>query len=312
MTAQVLVMTKDMARQEWLEARRQGIGGSDASVVAGLNPWKSKLKLWMEKTGQIECEEDTDNEFIYWGNALEALVAQRFTEVTGKKVRRCNQLLQHHRHPFMLANVDRMVVGEAAGLECKTTSAFKSKEWVDDELPDMYYLQCQHYMAVTGYEKWYIAVLIGGNHFVWKEVARDQELIEQLIQIEGEFWGMVQSGEMPEVDGSEDCSAALKNKFKGGKVESIPLPCEANELIARYDQISTTLNEFATLKEEVSNRLKMLLGDNESGYIGERKVEWKTAAGRKTIDSKRLQKEQPAIYGQYIKISEPSRRFAVK
>lgn len=312
MAAQVLAMTKEMSRAEWLEARKQGIGGSDASIVAGLNPWKSKLKLWMEKTGQIDCEEETDNEFIYWGNALEALVAQRFMEVTGKKVRKSNMIWQHQEHQFMLANVDRMVVGEAAGLECKTTSAFKSKEWVDDELPDMYYLQCQHYMAVTGYEKWYIAVLIGGNHFVWKEVARDQELIDRLIEIEGVFWNMVQTGEMPEVDGSDDCATVLRNKYKGGNTEAVPLPSEASELIGRYEQLKATIDELEVQQEEAGNRMKLMLGDHESGYIGDRTVEWKTVAGRKSVDTKLLQKEQPAIYNKYLKTGEPTRRFSLK
>jgi putative phage-type endonuclease len=97
----------------------------------------------------VEPEDLSDNEWIYWGTKLEQLVADRFCEVTGKSVRR-RGLLKSDRKPFMLASVDRVVVGENAGLECKTANSYASKEWEGDNVPDTYYAQCQHYMAVTG------------------------------------------------------------------------------------------------------------------------------------------------------------------
>ena len=181
MNAKLIMTVEEMKdRKAWEKLRNIGIGGSDAAIIAGLNRWKSPFKLWQEKTGQVEPEDLSDNEYVYWGTVLEQAVADRFTELTGLKVKKCGTL-QSLDYPFMIANVDRLVVGENAGLECKTANGFKAKEWEGDNVPDGYYLQCQHYMAVTNCEKWYIACLIGGNHFVWKEIPRNEEDITALI-----------------------------------------------------------------------------------------------------------------------------------
>ena len=166
-----LIMTVEQAadRVAWERVRNSGIGGSDVACIMGLNPWKSAYALYAEKHGDVEAEDLSNNEFVYWGTVLEQVVADRFCELTGKKVRKCGTL-QDESYEFMLANVDRLVVGENAGLECKTANGFKASEWDGDCLPDSYYCQCQWYMMVTGCEKWYIACLIGGNHFVWKEI----------------------------------------------------------------------------------------------------------------------------------------------
>ena len=117
MDAELIMTVKETEdRNAWLKMRTQGIGGSDASIIAGMNRWKSPFQLWQEKTGQVEPEELDDNEYIYWGRVLEQAVADRFSELTGKKVHK-QGMLRNKEYPWMLANVDRMVVGEDAGLE---------------------------------------------------------------------------------------------------------------------------------------------------------------------------------------------------
>ena len=165
MQAKVLANTLHMDRKAWLEARKQGLGGSDVATIAGLSKWKSQVQVFLEKTQAIE-QEDVQSE-AYFGNVLEEVVAQEFAKRTGLKVQRRNAILQHPAYPWMLANVDRLIVGERIGLECKTASEYL-KKWEGEEIPVTYLLQCQHYMAVTGYEAWWIAVLIGGNKFVYK------------------------------------------------------------------------------------------------------------------------------------------------
>ena len=151
MSAEVLVNTKDMERQEWLEWRRKGIGGSDAAAILGLNPYCSPFDVYLDKIGAKE--EQPDNEAMRQGRDFEDYVAMRFTEATGKKVRRRNAVLQHPEYPFILGNIDRLVVGEHAGLECKTTSVLNKAKFNQGEFPDTYYVQCMHYMPVTGLRK---------------------------------------------------------------------------------------------------------------------------------------------------------------
>src|SRR5690606_3541619 len=113
MQAKVLVSTNDLNRDEWLHARAKGIGGSDASVILGLNKWKTPFELWLEKTGQV-IPESSQSEAAYWGTVMEDIVAKEFETRTGKKVRRRNATFQHPKYPFLIANVDRLVVGEKA------------------------------------------------------------------------------------------------------------------------------------------------------------------------------------------------------
>lgn len=309
MSAQVLVNTLDMSRSEWLQHRRKGIGGSDAAAVAGLNPWKSPIAVWLEKTGQVEPEEP--GEAAYWGTVLEDIVAQEFAKRTGFKVRRRNAILQHQEYPWMIANVDRLVVGDNAGLECKTTNAFKAKEWEQDEVPAQYLIQVQHYMAVTGYSAWWLAVLIGGNTFIYKKIERDNELIQQLIEIEKDFWeNHVLAGVPPEMDGSTASTELLKHMYPEGRPNTIDLPSEAGELIEALDFLNEELKALEERKAECENRLKAMLGENEMGRFGERLVTWKNIASNR-FDSKTFAKDYPDLYKKYLKTSQ-FRRFAVK
>lgn len=297
-----LIMTAEQMkdRDTWLDVRSHGIGGSDASVIVGLNPWKSLFTLWMEKTGQAEPEELGDNERVYWGNVLEETVAKEFTKRTGKKVQR-RGVLQHDDIPYLLASVDRLVVGENAGLECKTAGASKAKEWEDDKIPDAYYVQCQHYMAVTGAERWYIAALIGGNKFVWKEIPRNEDDISALMEAEKEFWRKVEAREMPDVDGSESCTKALSAKFPGGGA-AIALPPEAEEAIRYLDELKKIQKDMEGQIAFHENTLRVILGNAEAGTTADgRRVTWKPQAGRVTIDGKRLKTELPEIYKRYAK-----------
>ena len=137
----ILCSTLNQSKEDWLKVRKIGIGGSEAATVAGLNPWASPLNVYLDKmTDEIE---DIDNERMRIGRDLEDYVAQRFQDETGLKVRRMNQMLQHDEHDFMLANLDRVIVGEKAFLECKTTGSYGKKDW-EDGIPMHYQIQCLH------------------------------------------------------------------------------------------------------------------------------------------------------------------------
>jgi putative phage-type endonuclease len=309
--AQLIMTAAEMRdRDAWLKTRNIGIGGSDAGIVAGLSRWKSPFQLWMEKTGQVEPEDISDKEYVYWGTKLEQLVADRFCEVTGKSVRR-RGLLKSDRKPFMLASVDRVVVGESAGLECKTANSYASKEWEGDNVPDTYYAQCQHYMAVTGMDKWYIACLLGGNHFVWKEIPRNESDIEALEACEEEFWNHVTDLTAPPLDGSDSCAQALREKFHGGLETPLELDAKAMDLVNQYRRLKEAADDIKDEMETIKNILCGTLGDYETAYAGGIKVSWKTQAGRTTIDSKKLKEEHPDIYEKYSKTGKPTRVFRI-
>jgi putative phage-type endonuclease len=306
-----IVSTKDMDRELWLQYRRKGLGGSDAAAIAGLSKWKSPVAVYLEKIGQTPLEEN-QSEAAHFGTILEDVVAQEFTRRTGQKVKRRNAILQHPEYPFMLANVDRLIIGEKTGLECKTASEYLKGEWEGEEIPAPYLLQCQHYMAVTGYSAWWIAVLIGGNKFVHKKVERDEEIIQYLIQLESDFWNNHVIPQVPPmVDGSEASTELLKKMYPVGEPESeTELPLEADELIEQLEQAKQDEKAAAELVTELENRLKAMLGEHETGLASSHIVTWKTVTSNR-IDSKSLAKDHPDIYQKYLKPSV-SRRFGVK
>lgn len=310
MTAQVLVSTANMDRQEWLEWRRKGIGGSDAPAVVGLSPWKSPIQLYMEKVGEWISEEEP-SEAAYIGTRLENVLAEIFSEQTGMKVMKRNAILQHTQYPWMIANIDRRIVGKKEGLEIKTASEYLKDEWKDDEVPAHYLVQVQHYMAVTGYDAWWVAVLIGGNKFRYKRIERDDELIQQLIELEKDFWqNNVLKNVPPEMDGSNASSQLLKRMYPKASLPSIDLPSQAKSLVADLESVKAEIKILEDRKNELENKLKSMLGEHEEGRIGDVVVSWKNVE-TKRIDTTRLKNERPEIYEQYLKVSS-YRKFDTK
>ena len=297
---QVLVKTKNLTKEEWLKYRTQGIGGSDVSVIAGVNPFKSIYQLWREKTGQTEPEQ-VENEYAHFGTMLEPIVKKEFMERTGLKVRTRKVLLQSSEYPFMIADLDGSINdnGEMCIFEAKTASAYKQSVW-EEGVPVEYVLQVQHYMAVTGARKAYVAVLVGGNHFYYHKIVRDEELIQKIIVMEQCFWEQyVVAGKEPIPDGSSATTDYLDSRYCETNGENIVLPEEALVVCQQYNDLSKKLEEVKTQREAASNQLKSYLKECESGTIGDWKVTWKQV-NRTSFDQKRLKEEQPKIYETYV------------
>lgn len=309
--AKVIADTTEMPYTEWLEYRKKGIGGSDASVVCGINKYKSPVELWLEKTNKLPYQEA--GEAAYWGTQLESIVRNEFSKRTGIEVKTVKQLLQSEKYPFMFANLDGICEHTEHGtciFEAKTASAYKASEW-EDSIPAEYMLQIQHYMSVIGYGGTYIAVLIGGNTFRWKYIQRDNELISMLIDLESDFWEHIKNNVPPPVDGSEASARLLADRFPESISKSqIILPESAGELIKEYLQTCEQIVDITERKQKAENSLKNMLGNNESGTIGDNIVLWKSIF-QERLDTKTFKSEQPALYKKYAnKIS--CRRFSIK
>lgn len=310
MPANMLTSTENMPYEQWLAYRKLGIGGSDASVVCGINRYRSPVELWMNKTGQLPDEEA--GEAAYWGAQLEPFVRTEFTKRTEVEISLVKQILQSSEHPFMLANLDGVCEHPDLGpciFEAKTASAYKNGEW-EDAIPDEYMCQVQHYMAVTGYRGAYIAVLIGGNSFNWKFIERDEELIAMLIELEADFWNHVQQGTPPPLDGSDASARFLRSFFPDSVPSSIALPDQAEELIEQYRRFGEEADKAAEKKQEAENLLKQMLGENEAGTIGDSVVSWKTVC-QERLDTKTLKAEHPMLFKKYAN-PVSYRRFSIR
>lgn len=303
-----LVSTLNLDRKEWLKYRKQGIGGSDAGAVCGFNPYRTAIQVYYDKTsGEIE---EIDNEAMRQGREFEAYVAGRFTEATGKKVRRANAMFYDEANPFMLADVDRMVTGENAGLECKTASPYMADKWKDGRIPLSYQIQCYHYMSVCHTDAWYIAVLIYGKEFKYYRIERDEQIIDNLIRIEKSFWeNHVKAGIMPDPDGSKIAEQVIAEYFPETSGRSITLTGFDDKLRRRQELVGI-MERMETEKKQIDQELKIYLGDAETAENEHFRVSWKNVS-RSSLDEKRLKEENPEIYRKYRR-ETVSRRFTVR
>lgn len=301
--------TAKMSNAQWLALRKTGIGGSDAGTVCGLNPYSSPMKLFHDKTS--EETEELDNEAVRQGHDLEEYVAQRFAEATGLKVRRSNYMYRSVEHPFMIADVDRLIVGEDAGLECKTASAYNADKWKDGDIPLHYIMQCCHYMAVTGKRTWYIAAVILGREFVYRKLVWNDELIARLIEVEKDFWeNHVMTGVMPAPDGSQACDKLLNRYFGFARKGSTVSLTGFDEKLNRRSEILEEIDRLQKEQSCIEQEVKLYMQDNEFASSDRYRVSWSNVETTR-LDTQRIRLERPEIYKDYAK-QTVSRRFQVK
>lgn len=303
-----LVSTKGMEKSEWLMMRKKGIGGSDAGAICGLNPYRTAIQVYQDKT--TDAVEEFDNEAMRQGREFEDYVARRFTEATGKKVRRSNYMYADEERPYMLADVDRMIVGENAGLECKTASPYMAEKWADGKIPLSYQLQCMHYMSVMNCDRWYIAVLIYGKDFKYYCMERDDQMIADIRMIEEDFWkNYVERHIIPEPDGSELADKVIAEYCRQKNEDVIELR-GFDDRIERRQELVALIDRMEKEKKKIDQELKLFIGENEGAENDRYRVTWKTVSSER-LDGKLLKEEHPEIYQKYAKKSV-ARRFIIK
>ncbi len=301
------ISTVGMSREEWLERRRHTIGGSDASGIVGLSRYATPYTVFLDKTGRLP--DKPDNEAMRQGRDLEDYVAKRWEEATGKKVRRLQAMLYNPLYPFAHADVDRMVVGEDAGLECKTTATLDIRQFNGVDFPEKYYAQCVHYMAVTGAKRWYLGVLVFGRGFFVFTLERNQAEIDALMMAEAAFWEKVENDTPPAPDGSDAATDAISVVYAESRDGEM-------ELFGR----EAMLNEYADLKaqkkavderiKEIENIIKEDMQDVPLGRVGCFSVVWKSQH-RSSFQLEEFKKDHPGLdLRPYIKTTT-SRPFKV-
>lgn len=312
-----LVKTHDLSRDDWLAVRRTGIGGSDAAAAVGLNPYMSTLELWLEKTGRADglprpSPDDTTSP-TYWGTLLEPIVAASYTKQTGNRVRRINAVLRHPTIPWMLANLDREIVGvpDVQILECKTAGEFGARLWRDG-VPEYVQIQVQHQLAVTGKAAAHVAVLLCGQALEVHRIERDDALIGRLIELEARFWRFVQTDTPPQADGSESADRALRHLYPGNG-ETVDFSDDRRlssvfaDLVAIRAEIERREAQGALLKQT----LIQAMGDATRAVFETGSVSFKRSKDSSTVDLARLLADHPAFATQYATTKPGSRRFLV-
>ena len=293
--------------EEWLALRHKYIGGSDAAAVVGLNSFVSPYALWAEKTCRLPGFEG--NLATEVGTYMEDFVAKLFERETGKRVRKSNQSWFNDEYPWAIANIDREIVGEDAGLEIKTTSEMNMQKFKGGEYPANYYVQSMHYLAVTGKQRWYLAVLIGNREFKWFTIERDEDEIQALMEAEKHMKHLIDTDTPPLADGASSTTSTLVTLYPESMDECIGIGSFEREL-DNYFRLKEQLKSIEMTIDGIENRIKAHLGECARGEGEKYKVSWKTQT-RSTFDSKRFIADHPDVdVSKYYKKSS-SRPFKV-
>jgi putative phage-type endonuclease len=314
-----LVKTGTLDRDQWLTVRKGGIGSSDAGAAVGLNPYKSQLELWLEKTGRDASLPKTDpndeTSPMYWGTLLEPIVAAHYTKRTGNRVRRINAVLQHPKEPWMLANIDREVVGAPTVqiLECKTAGMNGARLWKEG-VPEYVQLQVLHQLAVTGKQAADVAVLICGQELQVHRIERDEAMIARLLELERAFWRNVEKDEAPPADGSDSADVALRCLYPQDSGQTVDFSQDLEMSAAFSDLLAVRqlLAANGALESQLKQRIQQRMGEATKAVFESGDVSWKRSKDGSGIDLERLLKDHPGLSEAYRVTKPGSRRFLVK
>lgn len=312
MSYDAIADTRTLTHDEWLALRRTGIGGSDAGAIMGVSPYKGAFTVWADKQGKLPPLED--NEAMRQGRDLEDYVARRFAEVSGLKVRHEYSMLRSVDHPCMLADIDRRIIGERAGLECKTSRDITMARYRNGEYPMEYYCQCLHYLAVTGWDCWYLAVLVYGTDLLIYKICRDEVLddIEALIRAEEAFWkNHMVLDQPPAPDALDSTAAALGSVYPHEDGTTVCADQDADQALTDLAALKAQKRALDRQITERENQIKAAMGEAEVIAGTSVSATWRSSE-RTTISKTKLLKAYPNINMDAITDRNIQRRFAIK
>lgn len=263
-------VTDGRTRAEWLEARRQGLGSSEIATVLG-HGRRGAFELWAEKTGKVSSPDLREREEVYWADELRPLLARSYAtpNYAGRSVVLCRQLLRSLAHPWALTTIHAWAGHADHGripLVIKTTASYRSEEWSGGP-PERVRLQLQHQMLVTGAAVASVACLIGGQRFVWWDVARDDTVIGRIVDAGASFWRRVLSDEAPPIDGSRSARSTLNRLHGQSDGSRVQLPANCMEWDATLREAKAQRKEAQLRAAEAENRIRLAMGDAQLGVL---------------------------------------------
>ena len=296
------------SRKDWLLERAKSIGASDSSCVLGLNPWKSNVELWLEKTNPDSLLEQPDNLNMRLGRDMEPILRQLFTEETGLQVRQDNHIRYDDKYHFLSTNLDGRVVGDKIPLELKTTGMW------DGMIPDNYFCQLQHQMMVTKSPYIYFAVLVlsnFGKQFIVEKYERNERFIADMRSKMVDFWmNHVVTGVAPDPVSVKDARLLYKDTLKDKTMEG------SFDMITVCDKIKDYNKDIKSIKAKADELRVQLMDtmkeDEIMSYKGSILSTWKKSKGSVKFDVKKFEKDHPELYKDYTIQKDGNRKLKIK
>lgn len=292
-----------MISKEQVELKKYKIGGSDIAAVLGLSNFRTQLQVWGELTGMIPRGDISGKMQVRLGNKMEAVVAEIFSEDTGKSLHRVNETFRHGEYTYLVGHIDRRIVGEKAIVEIKAVSSWSREQWREGQAPQEYILQLMWYLGLTKTNQGYLVALIGNQELAIVPVFFDKEIYETMVKKAVDFWENFVVPKIMPMQITKDDGSTLYSLYPISDPNAdIILPDEATAAIERIESSVADLKALEDQIEADKNKVKALLGDAESGQAGKYRVTWRNQTSNR-IDVDRLKKEQDIIYSAYLKES---------
>ena len=296
-----------------LDARRAlTIGGSEAAAACGVDPHRSRIMLWAEKTGRAEV---VKTEAMKWGRILEPVVRDELTargfEITTLPFTEWT----HDARPWLTGHPDGFVMldGDQAVLEIKTGSAFTSHDWANEiGAPVPALMQVHHYMELTGLHRGLLACLVGGQRLELRTVVRDQAVIDAMLSREEKFLGYVRSDTPPPPDGTDSARDALRALHPVSDGSTVRLDSDTYGDVRRLRLLREQRAEIERQETELTQRIQLAMGDAEIAVspFDTPAAKWANV-NRTQLDTKALRAERPDVYAEFAALKS-TRRFTVE
>ncbi len=312
----MIAKIEEMTEESWREVRKVGIGSSDAAAVLGYSTYRSPLAVYSSKTGK---DEYVENKFTRWGKLLEPVIRENFVEdynaVEATKITKIDSwpvTLQSKAHNFMIASPDGLVTigGQVLLIEIKTATVWQADKWAEDQVPDDYYCQVQHLLAVLDNLPACLMVALVGKDLIWRHVPRNNSFIEKMIKVEKEFWEEHVQKRIPPLPIGSDDEKDYLNRLYSDEVEKV-VDLPGLETIAKeYLTAGYELEELKKKRAKLSGTIMFHMGNNKRADMGKYKATW-SRFDRSGLDQETLKIDHPDLYQKYTKKS-PSSRFMVR
>lgn len=281
---------KPATREEWLEARRQVITATDIGAILGLNPYKSRTDLWLEKNGLTADKEETGA--MWLGRAFEDVCAKWWSERMGRKVcshgslviSDCGRFGATPDYTVETDDVQELLEAKTTVLRSAQGIGFDPYQQGTDRVPESYVLQCQWQMFLTETQVCHLALLVLDVRELWVyEIRRCEDLIAKCVRAAEEFLELLK-GDMPEITGDHPRDLkTLAELYPEDEGEPIHATDEDEALIARFEMAVSDLKRAEVNKDALEAQIKARMGESPALLFGDgykQKLTWKAQAGR--------------------------------
>ena len=287
-------------REQFLKNRREGIGGSDVGAIIGVNPWKTPLDVYLEKTDPDIITED--NPAMKRGRKFEKYVLEEYEDFNQVELETNLEMVRHKDYPFLLGNIDAKIKGTNILVEAKTVGGMR---W-NDEITIYYKAQIAHYANITNCDYVDVAVLFGFNYKQYTYY-RDYKFEEKIQQEAIDFWNNHVLKKVPPAPANEKDISKLYHTSNNCALEASD---DLRSLIDKLIQLEQDNKESSNKISEIKLQIMNAMGEHESLIHHEKKlISWKSSI-RRGFNTELFKEKHPDLYNEFIKVTN-TRTFRI-